>query len=390
MQPNASPRCAGEEQAAARRRIRARQRRELLVEALEAQVLVEPARVLLEQRAREREVALRPLAIAGSARRAASIIARFCTSSCSSHAFGSSSRSARRRVVRQQHFAIEVARIDLHEQLAAAPARRDDALGVDRDDAPDDGLARLQHLGDRRVLGAEADAAREVEVDAGVDAARSRSRARRRRPPAVSDGLVSANSPTSAFACATSASRATARISSSRARSRRRGSRCRRTRARARAASRPQAAADRGTTSIVCCTPRGARRDARAGDALLRERIGASVRRVLGAERCRARPRTVRCPRSTTETSLMPRARSSATRRSAAGLRRERRQHHRHSRRSSTRRDVTSAAERQRRELGDRARALALRTTVPIRRTRRRAPRPSPARAPPPAAASAA
>ena len=75
-------------------------------------------------------------------------------------------------VAGQEHFAVEVAPVDLHDQLAAAAARREHALGVDRDDAPDRGLARLQHLGDRRVLGAEADAAGEVEADAGVDAAR--------------------------------------------------------------------------------------------------------------------------------------------------------------------------------------------------------------------------
>ena len=43
---------------------------------------------------------------------------------------------------RQDHLAVEVAAVDLHDQLAAATAGREHAVGVDRDDAQDLGLAR--------------------------------------------------------------------------------------------------------------------------------------------------------------------------------------------------------------------------------------------------------
>src|SRR5476651_976001 len=91
-------------------------------------------------------------------------------------------------VGRQDHPRVDVAVIDLIEELAASAARGKEASIVfDGDDPLDAHAPGFRQLGDGRVLGAEADAAFGVDADARVDGAVFG--LERRRDAAGLDGL---------------------------------------------------------------------------------------------------------------------------------------------------------------------------------------------------------
>lgn len=74
--------------------------------------------------------------------------------------------------VGQSYLCVEIAWIDLHHQLAATSAGRQDAVLTNRYDHVDLCLAALDHLGDCGMLRTEADSATYVQTNAGVHATR--------------------------------------------------------------------------------------------------------------------------------------------------------------------------------------------------------------------------
>ena len=75
---------------------------------------------------------------------------------------------------RQADRCFAITAVDLREQFAAPAARGDDASLIDGDDRNDVRLAGLEHLGNGSVLGAETDAAVEMDANSGIDSARLR------------------------------------------------------------------------------------------------------------------------------------------------------------------------------------------------------------------------
>ena len=86
--------------------------------------------------------------------------------------FGEESPQQNNPVFAEKDAAVQVRWIDLGHQLPTAAARRHDGTSADGDQRVDLRLAVLEHLGYGGVLGAEADAARQVESDACIDTAR--------------------------------------------------------------------------------------------------------------------------------------------------------------------------------------------------------------------------
>jgi hypothetical protein len=66
-----------------------------------------------------------------------------------------------------------VSRIDLPQEFTAATARREyGSIAIHCDNHPHRGLSRFEHLGDRRVLGTEADTTLDIDADTGEDGPR--------------------------------------------------------------------------------------------------------------------------------------------------------------------------------------------------------------------------
>src|SRR4029453_16764371 len=63
---------------------------------------------------------------------------------------------------------LEVARVNLHHQLAASSAGRQDAIGADRHEQVNLGFAPFDHFRDRGVLSAETDSTTDMKTDSGI------------------------------------------------------------------------------------------------------------------------------------------------------------------------------------------------------------------------------
>ena len=74
-----------------------------------------------------------------------------------------------RVVVAENDQSFSIPRVDLGEKLAASSAGREDAIIGHRDDGFDLGFARFDHVRGGGVLGAEAEAAAQVDAHARVD-----------------------------------------------------------------------------------------------------------------------------------------------------------------------------------------------------------------------------